>query len=81
MGKTTAFAYTTALNNYLARVLRPTHAGGRCLHYLLVANAPVRWKIDIVDFFGEPPKDDPDRNVRAVASLFSIRSHRNVFAR
>lgn len=24
----------------------------------------------LLDFFGEPPKDDPDRNVRAVESLF-----------
>jgi CRISPR-associated protein Csd1 len=25
---------------------------------------------EVADFFGEPPKDDPDRNVRAVESLF-----------
>lgn len=33
----------------------------------------------MVDFFGEPPKDDPDRNVRAVASLFQS-VHTGAFA-
>jgi CRISPR-associated protein Csd1 len=72
VGKSAEFAYTTALNTLLK-------AGPR----MLVGDAvTVCWsekssdlENQIADFFREPPKDDPDRGVRAVESLFkSIKS-------
>jgi CRISPR-associated protein Csd1 len=70
VGKTAAHAYTRALNHLLAR-----DSGQR----ILVGDATtVFWaerandlEQQIADFFGEPPKDDPDRNVRAVLSLYN----------
>ncbi len=72
VGKSAEFAYTTALNTLLKSSLR-----------MLVGDAvTVCWsekssdlENQIADFFSEPPKDDPDRGVRAVESLFeSIKS-------
>lgn len=69
VGRTAAHAYTKALNHLLAR-----DSGQR----ILVGDATtVFWaerandlEQQIADFFSEPPKDDPDRNVRAVESLY-----------
>jgi len=72
VGKSAEFAYTTALNTLLKSSPR-----------MLVGDAvTVCWsekssdlENQIADFFSEPPKDDPDRGVRAVESLFkSIKS-------
>jgi len=72
VGKSAEFAYTTALNTLLKSSPR-----------MLVGDAvSVCWsekssdlENQIADFFSEPPKDDPDRGVRAVESLFkSIKS-------
>ena len=67
VGKSAEFAYTTALNTLLKSNSR-----------MLVGDAvTVCWseknsdlENQIADFFSEPPKDDPDRGVEAVKSLF-----------
>jgi len=67
VGKSAEFAYTTALNTLLKSSPK-----------MLVGDAvTVCWsqkssdlENQIADFFSEPPKDDPDRGVRAVESLF-----------
>jgi CRISPR-associated protein Csd1 len=72
VGKSAEFAYTTALNTLLKSSPR-----------MLVGDAvTVCWsekssdlENQIADFFSEPPRDDPDRGVRAIESLFkSIKS-------
>jgi CRISPR-associated protein Csd1 len=72
IGRSAEFAYTTALNTLLKSSSK-----------MLIGDAvTVFWsELDselenlIADFFREPPKDDPDRGVRAVQSLFrSIQS-------
>lgn len=63
-----SFAYTTALNHLLASKQR-----------IQVGNtSTVFWAEEahdlenaMVDLFGEPPKDNPDRNVDAVKALYS----------
>ncbi len=70
--KSAEFAYTTALNTLLKSSPR----------MLVGDSVTVCWsqkssdlENQIADFFSEPPKDDPDRGVRAVESLFeSIKS-------
>ena len=67
VGKTSEFAYTTALNTLLK-------SDGR----MLIGDAvTVCWseksselEYQFADFFSEPPKDDPDRGIEAVKSLF-----------
>jgi CRISPR-associated protein Csd1 len=67
VGKSAEFAYTTALNTLLNSNSR-----------MLVGDAvTVSWsekssdlENQIAEFFSEPPKDDPDRGVEAVRSLF-----------
>ena len=69
VGKTAAFAYTTALNHLLRK--------GSCQRMQVGDASTVFWgekpsslEAGIVDIFGEPPKDDPDRGVKAVESLY-----------
>jgi CRISPR-associated protein Csd1 len=74
VGRTAAFAYTTALNHLLSRDSNQRIQVGDASVVFWSARETVFEK-QIVDFFGEPPKDDPDRNTRAVASLFkSVKS-------
>jgi CRISPR-associated protein Csd1 len=69
VGKTAAFAYTTALNHLLGRESRQR---------MLVGDATtVFWsqkendlERKIADFFAEPRKEDPDRGVREVEGLY-----------
>jgi CRISPR-associated protein Csd1 len=69
VGQSAAFAYATALNHLLAR---------DSIQRLQVGDAStVFWsqrttilETTIVDIFGEPTKDNPDRNIRAVRSLY-----------
>ena len=73
-----AFEYTTALNDLLASRDRP--AQKQCLQIgdawtVFWADKPTELEIGVVDIFGEPPKDDPDRNVRAVTSLYHAIHH------
>ena len=67
VGKSAEFAYTTALNTLLKSNSR----------MLVGDTVTVCWseksselENQIADFFSEPPKDDPDRGVEAVKSLF-----------
>jgi len=69
VGKTTAFAYTTALNQLLGKSSKQRMQVGDA-STIFWSQRPSALEDHIVDFFGEPPRDDPDRNVRAVASLF-----------
>jgi CRISPR-associated protein Csd1 len=69
IGKTTAFAYTTALNQLLGKDSKQRMQVGDA-STIFWSQRPSVLEDQIVDFFGEPPKDDPDRNSRAVASLF-----------
>lgn len=70
IGKTAAFSYTTALNHLL---------GQDSTQRMLIGDAStVFWakkttplESHFIDFFEKPPKDDPDRNTRAVKDLFS----------
>jgi len=74
VGKTAAFAYTTALNHLLAKDSRQRMQVGDASTVFWAEKAN-DLEQQIADFFGEPPKDDPDRGVRAVESLFkSIKS-------
>lgn len=78
VGKTTAFAYTTALNQLLGKDSKQRMQVGDA-STIFWSQKPSVLEDQIVDFFGEPPKDDPDRNVRAVASLFQS-VHTGAFA-
>ncbi len=69
VGKTTAFAYTTALNQLLGKSSKQRMQVGDA-STIFWSQRQSALEDHIVDFFGEPPRDDPDRNVRAVASLF-----------
>jgi len=69
VGKRTAFAYTTALNHLLRKDSAQRLQVGDT-STVFWADRPTDLETGIVNIFGEPPKDDPDRNVRAVASLY-----------
>jgi CRISPR-associated protein Csd1 len=69
VGKTAAFAYTTALNHLLAKDSRQRMQVGDASTVFWAEKAN-DLEDQLADFFGEPPKEDPDRGVRAVESLF-----------
>jgi len=69
VGKTVAFAYTTALNHLLGRDSKQRMQVGDT-STVFWAEKATAFEQQVVDFFGDPPRDDPDRNVRAVESLF-----------
>lgn len=69
VGKHAAFAYTTVLNHLLRKDSTQRLQVGDA-STMFWADQPTELETGIVDIFGEPPKDDPDRNVRAVASLY-----------
>lgn len=69
IGKTAAFAYTTALNHLLGKDSKQRMQVGDASTIFWSAK-PTTLEEQILDFFAEPPKDDPDRNSRAVESLF-----------
>lgn len=70
MGKAAVFAYTTALNYLLARDSRQRIQVGDASTVFWAEEAN-DLENAIPDLFGDPPKDDPDRNVRAVEALYS----------
>ncbi|NOT55628.1 MAG: type I-C CRISPR-associated protein Cas8c/Csd1, partial [Deltaproteobacteria bacterium] len=74
VGKRAAFGYTTALN-YLLRKDSPQRLQVGDASTVFWADTPVEWETGVVDIFGDPPKDDPDRNVRAVSSLYKAIDH------
>ena len=70
VGKAAAFAYTTALNHLLGKDSRQRMQVGDASTVFWSARATFLEE-HLADFFNEPPKDDPDRNTRAVESLFN----------
>ncbi len=70
VGERAAFAYTTALNHLLGKDSRNRVQVGDA-STVFWADRPSRFDGDntLADLFGES-KDDPDRNVRAVAALY-----------
>lgn len=64
-----AFAYTTALNHLLRRDSRQRLQVGDA-STVFWAERPTALETQIVDIFGEPPQDDPDRGTNAVRSLY-----------
>jgi CRISPR-associated protein Csd1 len=69
VGKHAAFGYTTALNHLLRKDSTQRLQVGDS-STVFWADKPTDLETGIVDIFGDPPKDDPDRNVRAVAGLY-----------
>ena len=69
VSKIAAFAYTTALNHLLGKDSKQRMQVGDA-STVFWAEKATDFEQQVVDFFGEPPKDDPDRNTRAVESLF-----------
>lgn len=74
VSKNVAFSYTTALN-YLLRKDSPQRLQVGDASVVFWADRPTEWETGVVDIFGEPTKDDPDRNVRAVRSLYTAIDH------
>lgn len=70
VGKAAVFAYTTALNHLLARDSRQRIQVGDASTVFWAEEAH-DLENAISDLFGDPPKDDPDRNVRAVEALYA----------
>lgn len=69
VGKRAAFAYTTALNHLLRwNSQQRVQVGDASTVFWAEKRDPL--ETGIVDIFGDPRKDDPDRNVRAVKSLY-----------
>lgn len=64
-----AFRYTTALNHLLETDRLHIQVGDTSAVFW--ADVPHDLESAIPDLFGDPPKDDPDRNVRAVEALYS----------
>jgi CRISPR-associated protein Csd1 len=69
VSKAAAFAYTTALNHLTARESKQRLQVGDATA-VFWSEKDTELEKGMSDFFSEPPKDDPDRGVRAVASLF-----------
>ena len=70
VSKKAVFAYTTALN-HLLRKSSPQRMQVGDTSTVFWSAKPTAFETGIVDIFGEPPKDDPDKNTRAVASLYN----------
>jgi len=69
VGKTAAFSYTTALNHLLDKTSKQRIQVGDASTVFWSQKADPMEEL-MPSFFNEPPKDDPDRNVRAVEALF-----------
>lgn len=69
VGRRAVFAYTTALNTLLGKDSRQKLQVGDA-SVVVWATKTCDLEQQIADIFGEPPKDDPDRHVKAVEGLF-----------
>ncbi len=69
VGKSTSFAYTTALNTLLGKDSQQKMSVGDATVVFWAASED-EFENMMADFFSEPPKDDPDRLVEAVKSLY-----------
>ncbi len=70
IGKPAAFSYATALNHLLRRDSTQRIQVGDA-STVFWSEKESEFESVIPDIFGDPPKDDPDRGVRAVQALFS----------
>ncbi len=70
VGQAAVFAYTTALNHLLAKDSRQRMQVGDT-STVFWAEEPHELETLVVDAFGEPSKDDPDRGVDALKALYS----------
>ena len=70
VSKQAAFSYTTALNHLLRKDSRQRLQVGDA-SVVFWADRPTDFETVPVDIFGEPRKDDPDSNVRAVRNLYA----------
>lgn len=69
VGKPAAFAYITALKHLLAKDSRQRLQVGDA-STVFWADKPNPLEDQFADIFAEPPKDDPDRNARAIKALY-----------
>ncbi len=69
IGERPAFAYTTALN-HLLRKGSPQRIQVGDTSTVFWTEKPTKLETQVVDIFGEPPKDNPDRNTNAVTELY-----------
>lgn len=69
ISKAAAFAYTTALNHLLARDSRQRVQVGDT-STVFWADQPDELETELAAILGEPAKDDPDANTRAVRALY-----------
>lgn len=68
VGKAAAFAYTTALNHLLSRDSKQRlQVGDASMVFWADRESDFEKKVECL--FSEPPKDDPDRNTRAIRAL------------
>lgn len=74
VGERPAFAYTTTLN-HLLRKGSPQRLQVGDSSTVFWAERPTEMETAVVDIFGEPPKDDPDRQTEKVAALFKSVHH------
>jgi CRISPR-associated protein Csd1 len=63
-----SFAYTTALNHLLSSAQRIQVGDASTVFW---AEDPHDLESALPNLFGDPPKDDPDRNTRAVSALYA----------
>lgn len=78
VGKRATFAYTTALNYLIGT--RNRSSGKQCIRIadastIFWADKPNVLEDNFADIFAEPPKDDPDRNARALKALYESAHH------
>jgi CRISPR-associated protein Csd1 len=69
VGKAAVFAYTTALNHLLGKDSAQRVQVGDA-STVFWANKQTFLEDSFAGYFGEPPKDDPDANTRAVKALY-----------
>lgn len=69
VGKPAAFAYTTALNHLLAKGSRQRIQVGDASTVFWAEEAH-ELENTMVDLFGEPEKDNPDKNIDAIRALY-----------
>ncbi len=69
IGKQATFAYSTALNHLLRKGSSQRLQVGDS-STVFWAEKPHEFETQIVDIFGDPTKDDPDKNTRAVEALY-----------
>lgn len=70
VGRSATFAYTTALNHLLAKDSRQRIQVGDT-STVFWAEEPHDLEVSMADLFGEPSKDNPDKNIDAIRALYS----------